>query len=631
MTEPVLLARPFPQREEGPQGYLLRLAEANFLTVRDLEQLNIRFDLVNLQRNQLMPKLALDPQLHAHVERINALADKIGRSWNRQQARWCVHCLSELPIWRASWELLFYDACSQHGVWLVDQCSSCGSAVRWNRPHLLRCPCGADLREEISRACPDAVGQLSAILASSLLAKPLDDASEIPVLRGMSVVDIQRLIRFLGGSLDSAAGSRPLKRYRAGRMDVSWPVTSMAAEILRDWPNAFHTSLSRLPESAEGQKPRLGGFFHRVSHYIYHGLRGQTFDPVRLAFELWLAEHWKGGLNRRNRRLSADLLAQVQWIPGGVAAERLGISMARLGHFIREGLLDGEEWMGTTGRRFLVVRRDQLDQISTQIASEMTMGAAIEVLGIGKVRMQRVLRLLFPTARRTSEKLFLPWCVPRGEVEALLTIGSHLQLVAIPDEDQVSFAHVLKYWNWNADEIVALVEEVKSGGMVPAALIDSARGISRWVFESGRLRAWVLGHNRSRANWVSIPELANILEVKQQVAYWLTQNRLIPAEKLGTLKGVGSRVRRSDIDLFRKDYIFGREIAAILGRSSKKIMMMLREYGIYPVRGHSGEPWCRQLVYSRNDEIQRFLSQVTGASPVAFKLVRTPGPKGSVV
>lgn len=629
MTEPLLLARPFPQREEGPQGYLLRLAEANFLTVRDLEQLNVSFDLANLQRNQLMPDPALDPQLHAHVARINAQADKIGRSWNRQQARWCVQCLGELPVWRASWELLFHDACPQHRVWLVDRCSSCGSPVRWSRQHLLRCPCGADLRAEVSRACPDSVGRLSAILDSSLLAKLLDDASEIPLLRGMSVVDIQRLIRFLGSYLDPAAGSRPLKRYRAGRMDVSWPVTSIAAEILQDWPNAFHTSLSWLPESAQGEKPRLGGFFHRISHYIYRGLRGQAFDPVRLAFELWLAEHWKGGLNRRNRRLPAELLAQVQWIPGGVAAERLGISMARLCYLIREGKLEGQESMSTKGRRFLIVRRDQLDQISIQIASEMTMSAAMDVLGIGKVRMQRVLRLLFPTARRTYDKAFLPWCVPRGEVEVLLSLASHLPWVGIPDEDHVSFAYVLRYWNWNADEIVALVEAVKSGTMAPVALLDSARGIGRWVFESDQLRAWVLGQNISRANWLSIPELAMVLEVKQQVAYWLTQNGLIPAAKLGTLKGVGSRVRRSDIDLFRQNYIFGREIAAILGRSSKKVMMMLREHGIYPARGHSTESWCRQLVYSRNDEIQRFLSQVTGSPPEAFKLVRTPGPKDS--
>jgi len=626
MTDPILLARPFPQREEGPQGYLLRLAEANFLTLRDLEQLNVRFDLANLQRNQLMPDRELDPLLYAHVERINGLADNMGRSWNRQQARWCVHCLGESPVWQASWELLFHDACPQHGVWLVDRCSSCGSPVHWSRHHLMRCPCGADLRAEATRDCPQSVRQLSGVLASSLFARPVAAEFDIPVLRGMKVEDIQQLIRFLGSYLDPVAGVKPLKRYRAGRLDVSWPVTSLAAEILQGWPSTFHCSLSRRLDTAHGEKPGPGAFLNRLSHYLYRGLRGRAFDHVRQSFEHWLAENWKRGLNRRNRRLPPALLAQVQWIPGGMAAERLGISIDRLSYLVREGHLDGEEWIGTTGRRFLTVRRDQLDNISIQIASEMTMSAAMEVLGIGKVRMQRVLRLLFPSARRTYDKEFLPWCVPRGEVEALLSLASHLPVVGIPDEDQVSLAHIFKYSHWNADEIVALVEAVRAGTIVPLSLLDSARGIARWVFESGQLRAWVLTQNSSRANWVSIPELAKILEVKQQVAYWLTQNGFIPAERLGAIKGVGSRVRRSDIDLFHQNYIFGREIAAILGRSSRKVMMMLAEQGIYPIRGHSSEP-CRQLVYSRKDEIQRFLAQVTGSPPEAFKLVRSLGPK----
>lgn len=160
------------------------------------------------------------------------------------------------------------------------------------------------------------------------------------------------------------------------------------------------------------------------------------------------------------------------------------------------------------------------------------------------------------------------------------------------------------------------------------SLLDSARGIARWVFEAAQLRAWELARSSGRGNWVSIPELAKILEVKQQVAYWLTRYGFIPAQKLGTIKDVGSRVRRSDIDLFHQNYIFGREIAAILGKSSTKTRNMLSEHGIHPAREHSTEP-CRQLVYSRKDEIQRFLSLVTGSPPEAFRLVRSPGPERS--
>jgi hypothetical protein len=52
---------------------------------------------------------------------------------------------------------------------------------------------------------------------------------------------------------------------------------------------------------------------------------------------------------------------------------------------------------------------------------------------------------------------------------------------------------------------------------------------------------------------------------------------------------------------------------------------MLAEQGIFPLRADGAEA-CRQLVYARSDEIQRFLAQVTGSSPGTFKLIRSPGP-----
>lgn len=209
-------------------------------------------------------------------------------------------------------------------------------------------------------------------------------------------------------------------------------------------------------------------------------------------------------------------------------------------------------------------------------------------------------------------------------MEALLALGVNLPMIGIPDEHQVSLGHLFKYWNWDGDEIVALVEAVKAGTTMPQALLENARGISRWVFDVAQLRALHKGVSNGRSNWVSIPETAKILGIKQQVAYWLTHHGFIRAERLGSLKDVGSRVRREEIERFRREHVFGREIAAILGRSSRKVMQMLAEQGIYPLRGHGAEP-CRQLVYARNHEIQRFLAQVTGSPPAAFKLVSNLG------
>lgn len=621
--EPDLLVRPFPGRCEGPLGYRLRLAEANCMTPMELTRLGIRYDPGCLARQRLLPELALDPDLHVHVVRMTNLLAAKGRIWNQRYARFCPHCLSEDPTWRTGWELYFHDACPHHGVWLMDQCSSCRQPVRWTRESLLRCQCGSDLREESPGTAPDNLCRLAAILEAKLLGGPEPEA-QVP-FAGLDVDQVQRLVRYLGGYMDPISNPKPLKLRNAGRLEVSWSISSLAAEILFDWPHALHRTLDRLQAASAGEKTGLKGLFRQAYLYLYKGLREGAYDPVRNAFEAWLAEHWKGGLARRNRRLSLELLEKMQWIPGNAAAETLGISMARLKFLIRESKLDGQESISTAGRHFTIVRRDQLEDIRAQLAGEMTMSEAMEVLGIGKVRMQRILRLLFPSARRINDKAYLPWCVPRGEVEALLVLGGHLPVIGIPDEHQVSLGHVFKYWNWNGDEIVALVEAVKSGTIMPQALLDAARGICRWIFDVAQLRALHKSTNSGRSNWVSIPEMAGILGVKQQVAYWLTHHGFVRAERMGSLKDVGSRVRREELDRFRQQHIFGREIAAILGRSSLKVMRMLAEQGIYPLRGHGAEP-CRQLVYARSDEIQRFLAQVTGSSPTAFKLVSNLGP-----
>lgn len=599
-SEPDLLVRPFPGRHEGPLGYLLRLAEANCMSTAELSRLGIRYDPGCLARQRLLPELALDADLHAHVVRMTNWLDTKGRIWNARHARFCPHCLAEDPIWRAGWELYFHDVCPRHGVWLVDQCSSCCQPVRWRRDSLLRCQCGSDLRAETPGTAPDHLRRLSAILEAKLLGRV--ELNPLPPFAELDVDQVQRLVRYLGGYMDPLSNPKPLKLRNAGRLEVSWPISSLAAEILFDWPHALHRTLDRLQAASAGEKNGLKGLFRQAYLYLYKGLKEGAYNPVRDAFEAWLAENWKGLVARRNRRLAVELLEKVRWIPGSVAAEALGISMARLRLLIREGKLEGEESFSTSGRRYTVVRRDQLDTIRLQLAGEMTMAEAMELLGVGKVRMQRILRLLFPSARRINDKAYLPWCVPRSEVEALLALGAHLPVIGISDEHQVSLGHIFKYWNWDGDEIVALVEAVKAGTIVPQALLDNARGISRWIFDVAPLRALHKGMNSGRTNWVSIPEMARILGVKQQVAYWLTHHGFVRAERLGSLKDVGSRVRREEIERFRQEHIFGREIAAILGRSSLKVMRMLAEQGIHPLRGHGAEP-CRQLVYARNHEI----------------------------
>lgn len=624
---PDLLVRPYPTRHEGPLGYLLRLAEANCMTLNELGQLGVRFDSACLSRHRLLPDRVLDPDLHEHVARIAQLRETKGRVWNQHHARFCPLCLAEDPTWRASWEIYFLDVCPRHGVWMVDQCGSCGQPLKWKRDSLLRCQCGSDLREETSGPAPGNLQRLATVLEDKLLRWP-EGGAPAPLPR-LDVDQTQRLIRFLGTHMDPMANPRPMKLRNSGRLEGSWPVSTLAAEIVFRWPEGFHQALSQLQANSAGEKKGLRDTFQHAYTYLYKGFKEAGFSEVHKAFEKWVAGHWRGGVAGRNRRLPELIQKNAKWISGAVAAHELGISLKQLRRLIAEGNIEWEEHLSTAGRKFLMVRRDQLVQIQDQLSGEITMGKAMEMLGIGKVRMQRLLTLLFPSARRIWDKEHLPWKIPRGEVEALLEVVTDLPVLTIAEEHQVSLSYVLKFWHWTGDEILALVEAVKAGTLKPQAFLDGARGISRWIFDVAQLRALQQHLNSGRSNWVSIPEMARILGVKQQVAYWLTHHGFVHAERLGCLKNLGSRVSREELERFQQNHVLGKEIAEILGCSSKKMSLMLAEQGIYPLRGEGATP-CRMLIYTRDSEVQRFLAQVTGSAPGAFRLVGFLGATMSI-
>lgn len=590
--EPSLLVRPAPARQEGPRGYLLRLAEANCTSVQDLESTGLRFGVASLQRHVLLPDPKLYPDLHQHVARMESLLAK-GRIWNSKFARFCPHCLAEDPRWRAAWEILFHDVCPEHGVWLVDQCNSCGKPIRWGREYLLRCQCGSDLRQEQPGPAPENACRLSALLESRLLGTEASaDVSE--PLAGLDLEQTQRLIRYVGSYLDPGAGAKPLKLRNAGRMNVSWPVSSLAAEILFQWPTSFKAAFSTIQELSVGVKAGLNGMFGQAHLYLYRGLPDKGFSPVHQAFQEWVAEFWQGGVAKRNRRLAGALLDRVVWIPGKVAADKLRISTKRLRSLIQEGLIDAQETVSATGRRFLVVRNDGLNQLGLHLAAEMDLTTAMTVLGLCKLRMQQLVRL--------GGHVSAPWIIPRDEVEDLLAIGSDLPVLSVPEENQVSVAHALRYWSFSSDEVVELVSAVKSEKLVPAALLNSARGIARWVFDANQLKSWQLGVKNPLRDWLANEDIARRFECRKSDAYWLVRNHFLEASRLRVRERIGSRVHRTEIDRFLQRYIFAAEIAELLGVSTSNARRLVEAKGFLSLSG-TGPGCCHKAFFERTEQL----------------------------
>ena len=160
-----LLLRPSPLEAEGPSSYRMRLADSNMLPFSAIEQ----EDMYGVEDDPTATQLCLRwPCLQA---------DKA--VWLHRRARWCPRCLGDHGFGRVSWELLFADACTSCGSWLVDVCHQCGVPVTWSRPSMTRCRCNANLCDAPSSAAPQAVVRLSQSMEQLALSLP---ETEIPVL-----------------------------------------------------------------------------------------------------------------------------------------------------------------------------------------------------------------------------------------------------------------------------------------------------------------------------------------------------------------------------------------------------------------------------------------------------------------
>ncbi|CAM4081244.1 helix-turn-helix domain-containing protein [Bordetella pseudohinzii] len=601
-----LLFKTPPFRTEGAGGYLLRLDDSNKLQVRDLAELGVAFDTAALFRQGLIPAQGIDPELWSWIDHVSELRSSKLRVWNVKYSRFCPECLREEPTWLAEWELCYYDACVKHKVWMVDLCSSCGECVSWGRPQMLRCKCGADLRSEPTSEAPSGVINLAAALASKLSdrRKPLCD---LKPLRHLDLDQSQRLVRFLGTHLDPGGMRKTAKIHNAARMEMSWPVSSVAAAILGDWPKAFHDQLSAIQKMAANKKQGLSKTFERTYRYIYRGLPPTVYRDVHAAFEQWVAEFWRGGVARRNRRLADTLISQVQWTSAKAAAHRLGVTQGRIRRLVAEGILDGDESVSSAGRRFLMVRLDQVSALSSAEFTEMDLTTATEQLGLGKIRLRELVRLLFPNAYRApSQKGSTQWRIRRGDVDAYLAIGLGLPEITVPEESQVSLSHVLRYWTWSDDEVVELVEAVRDGTLVLEGLLPEGTGLARWTFDRKTLQLWRQQRTPALANWFSIPKVAELLGMNQEAAYWLVRHGFLKAEPLMPKRGCGARVTRSEVERFRQDYVFATEIAEALKTRSTKVVRTLAEMGMNPASSRGLEK-CGKVFYARTREIEDWL------------------------
>jgi hypothetical protein len=603
-----LLLRPQVEIGEGPRGYLAKLAEANCLSARELGGVVVAFDPDTLRGQHCAPSLGAKPDLDDYLEVVGANLARSPGAWVRRNARYCPQCLKDSPKWRVGWELLFADSCPIHGVWLIDICSGCRKPITWRRARLLRCDCGRPLVEQTPAASPTAVVRLSKVLTDKLTGKTTGHA--LGPIEGLDVGQLQRLIRFLGGYADPEHGPLPQKVSNIDRISVSWRLVSLAAELLAHWPNSLHTVLDRLQRThAADGGGRLGGRFGWFYSALYRGFPEREFAPLRDAFENYLAEHWRGALGQRNRRLPAAILERAAWIPANHACRQLGVSRRRLKQLISEDKITGETRIGVTGRTVIVVRREDVARQLQQLDQEVDLIAAAGILGLTKRRMQTLMARLFPEAYR-SAGVGTPWAVPRTRLDTLTGIADRLPHVSAIGDGLIAFGHILRFWAWTDAAVAGALSAVMSKTLMPVGVLSNVSSVPALLFREADLRDWHASTQLPASGMLTVPQVADRIGIKQEVAYSLVRSGLLISRPIdhGMKRGAAG-VSPAALEAFGNRYRFARDLATSVGCSPRALIGRLGLLGVEPVSG-PGVDGCRQVIYENTEKLQRVIGKL---------------------
>lgn len=599
------LIRPKVGIGEGPLGYIHRLAETNRVGGRP-ELLGVVFDSKSLLKALCLPT---DSRTRRFVASVTVARHLFPQAWISRGCRFCPICLAEarLPVWRLGWELAFADACVDHKVWLVDHCSRCGAGVTWRRPRLLQCLCGRVLAREATAACADSVVGLAKTIVGSVFRD--DCETKLTWIESLNLGQINRLVRFVGGYGGAAEGKFPQKIRVAQALATSWPYSTLAAEVLGNWPDAFTCVVEAVATGHKSESKLLSARFGHFYRHIYTALGEAEFEPVRVAFCEYLLKNWQAPITRRNRRLPTASFNRGSWLPGKAARQALGISKAQLEIAMSEGRLEWQSRDGVDGRKLIVVSRESVRKLRRKAVPSVGLRAAAAALGIGRARARVLIPRLFslPDVRASSGL----WQIPERALASVLRKINALQELQQKSAAQVRMSDVLKHWGWSDEDLTKLILGIHRGGIVPLGRLKNTIGLAGLVFEAAWLRAWQRARS-SPSRQFSIPDTALRLGVKQEVAYWLVRSGLLAVTRgSGGRDHRGNRVSDDEICRFGREYVSACELASHFRTSSRSIIAQLHDAGVNPLVSSERKP-CRQAFYLRSSQAVKVLLRVSG-------------------
>lgn len=254
----MLILTPHPHPTECVSGYLHRLSTANGYSIPSwiIEPYRNGYHTDDYRRITVAMLQQIAGLTEADADRVCVRPSREGsRSTMRlvgvelhvshvdmRAFRVCPRCVAEHGRHEAFWHLKLVQWCPLHRTPLLDECGDCGANLRWNRPNIGRCNCGAELTKQSGEGrCPKPLADLMLVIRAALYGDAESSAARPECSAHLFHLDLYRLMRLV-----ETLGEVICVRNSRGEI-VESDVDPMIeiAEILANWPRNFQAFLQK--------------------------------------------------------------------------------------------------------------------------------------------------------------------------------------------------------------------------------------------------------------------------------------------------------------------------------------------------------------------------------------------------
>lgn len=315
----MFLARRVPPRiDESLAGYLMRVAEANYLRSRESVLQSFLGKASRLPRVDEIEHLARFTrcsvsevsQLFGFERRLEdrSACWKIGEEWvtkrnfvSSRTLACCPSCLAEDPYLPGVWELSFYRTCAVHRTNLIYQCPECRKNLRWTRAGVCTCNCGFDLRKARAMTGSQASWVLAQLIEHRLYSDfKLVVPTSLPIhmverLANLTLDGLFKTIWFLGhciADFGSCGSGHGRVQPRGDQVDR---IIEEAFAMLADWPQSLANKVNEFANRGSGSKKNS---FYRnalgpIASYMAEDIQDEELAFLRSTYEAHIRLRWR--------------------------------------------------------------------------------------------------------------------------------------------------------------------------------------------------------------------------------------------------------------------------------------------------------------------------------------------------